>query len=233
MQTFTYITPFEVPQGQEDEFRRQWNDTTELLSRAPGFLASWLYEVSSEIETYVQQHIFNMKRLEQRFRFTSIAEWASIEHFEAAMRSPLVEAKTISFPSYPAPYHLLGGLDKPTEHPPRTGRELTFIVPFEVPEGQEEEMRRQFRAVVEGMERKEGSLGPGLYELDKRAGERLQNMLSGQVARTPFSFINVAEWASIEHYEAAMRSRRDLKPISFMGHGTYYRLAAEYKRSAN
>lgn len=229
MQMFTYIIPFEVPQGQEDEFRQQWHDTTEPFSHAPGFLALRLYEVNPEIEAYVQQHIFNMKWLEQRFSFTSIAEWASIEHFEAVMRSPLVEAKTISFPSYPAPYRLLGGLDGPTEYPPRTGRELTFIVPFEVPEGQEEEMRRQFRAVVEGMERKEGSLGPGLYELDRRAEERLQNSLSGQVARTPFSFVNVAEWKSIEHYEAAMRSRRDLKPISFTGHGTYHRLVAEYR----
>ncbi|HEY7419853.1 MAG TPA: antibiotic biosynthesis monooxygenase, partial [Ktedonobacteraceae bacterium] len=88
---FTYIIPFEVPKGQEDMFHQQWHDMTEPLSHAPGFLSARLYEINPEIEAYVQQHIFHLKWLEQRFRFTSIAEWTSIGHFEAAMRFSRME----------------------------------------------------------------------------------------------------------------------------------------------
>jgi heme-degrading monooxygenase HmoA len=234
MQTLTHIVPFEIPEGQETIFSRQWHDVTEPLSHKSGFLSARLYEISSEVEDYVRHNIHGMKWLdERRFRFINIAEWVSLTHYEAAIRS--VEAKTILFPSYPAYYHLDVGFGETAEsyspHESSAGQEFTFIVPFEVPEGQEEEMCKQFQAVVEGMEHQEGAWGPGLYGMDIQAEKRLQSFFnqpeSGSV-RSPFRFINVAEWASVEHYKAAMRSRHHIKPISFVGHGSYYRIATEY-----
>lgn len=111
---------------------------------------------------------------------------------------------------------------------------LTLIVPFEVPEGQEEEMRQQFKAVVEGMGTVEGSLGPGLYELDPEAEGHLRSFLAEQLgegpdARAQYRFVNVAEWASPAHYITVMNSRRQVKPITFTGHGAYYRAVGAYQ----
>jgi heme-degrading monooxygenase HmoA len=236
MQTLTFIVPFEVPEGQEDVMRKQWHENAQSLSHAAGFLSARLYEINAEVEDYIRQHIPGMYWLRDRFRFVNIAEWVSLSHYEAAIHSPL-ERKTIPFPSYPAYYHLSNVNSRITEagrsRGTRTGQEFTFIIPFEVPEGQEEEMRQQFKAVVDGMGRVEGARGPGLYELDTKAEAHLRSFLSGRIgegpdARAKFRFVNVAEWASVAHYEATMRSRHQVKPISFPGHGAYYRIAAEY-----
>ncbi|MBO0777543.1 MAG: antibiotic biosynthesis monooxygenase [Ktedonobacteraceae bacterium] len=229
MPDLTIIAPFEVPTGQEDILREQWHRGAERLSHMSGFLSARLYEISPEVEEYVQSHITGLKWLEQRFRFVNIARWASAAHYEAALRAPL-DRWPVSFTSYPAFYRLYGGLDRPSvPQEARTGQEFTFIVPFEVPEGQEEEMHSQFQAVVAGMEHREGSLGPGLYELDTEADAHLRPLLSSRLQNSAqFRFVNVAEWASVMHYEATMRSRRHIKPISFTGHGAYYRVAAQY-----
>jgi heme-degrading monooxygenase HmoA len=240
MSKLTFIVPFEVPQGQEAEMRRQWHGAAEPLSHAPGFLSARLYEISTEVEDYMRQHIPGLFWLRDRFRFVNIAGWASLSHYEAAMQSTR-ERKTITFPSYPACYRLAGvsgkiaGSGRPEV--PRTDQAFTFVIPFEVPEGQEEEMRRQFKEVVEGMEHVEGAFGPGLYELDTEAEAHLRSFLSAQAKAIPasepaFRFVNVAEWASVSHYEAAMLSRRQVKPISFPGHGAYYRVVAEYSGSS-
>jgi heme-degrading monooxygenase HmoA len=236
MQKLTFIVPFEVPQGQEEEMHRQWHEAAEPLSHAPGFLSARLYEIDVEVEDYLRQHIPGLFWLRDRFRFVNIAEWASLSHYEAAIHT-LREGKAITFPSYPAYYRLAGVSGKIAEatrpEAPRTEQAFTFIIPFEVPEGQEAEMRRQFKEVVEGMGRVEGSFGPGLYELDTEAEAHLRSFLSAQAREVPaskptFRFVNVAEWASVSHYEAVMLSRRRVKPISFPGHGAYYRVVAEY-----
>jgi heme-degrading monooxygenase HmoA len=240
MQKLTFIVPFEVPEGQETEMRALWHARAERLSHAPGFLSARLYEINSEVEAYLRQNVPGLAWVgEDRFRFVNIAQWASLEQYEAAIRST-GEQKPIAFPSYPAYYRLASGIintvePASTEHS-RTGQEFTFIIPFEVPEGQEEEMRRQFRAVVEGMGRVEGSFGPGLYELDGDVEKHLRGFLveqegQGGDIRETFRFINVAEWASVAHYEATMRSRRQVQPITFTGHGAYYRVVGEYSGS--
>jgi heme-degrading monooxygenase HmoA len=240
MQKLTFIVPFEVPEGREEEMRALWHVRAERLSHASGFLSARLYEINSEVETYLRQNVPGLAWVgEDRFRFVNIAEWASLAHYEAAIRSTS-EQKPIAFPSYPAYYRLASGIVNTVEpvsmEHSRTGQEFTFIIPFEVPEGQEEEMRRQFRAVVEGMERVEGSFGPGLYELDSDVEKHLRSFLveqegKGGNIRATFPFINVAEWASIAHYEAVMRSRRRVQPITFTGHGAYYRVVGEYTGS--
>jgi heme-degrading monooxygenase HmoA len=244
MQPLTFIVPFEVPEGQEDVMRKQWHEAAEPLSHERGFLSARLYEIDNEVEDYVHR-IPGMKWVgERRFRFVNIAEWASLADYEAAIRSRR-EGKPIAFPSYPAYYRLYSNFGKAAEQtaPKRisAGPAFTFIVPFEVPEGQEEDMYRQWNAVITGMGqteggRVEGSFGPGLYELDTEAEKHLRSFLSSQIgegpdARAKFRFVNVAGWASLADYEATLRSRRYMKPISFPGHGSYYRVAAEYSGS--
>jgi heme-degrading monooxygenase HmoA len=237
----TLIVPFEVPQGQEDAMRKQWHAAAEPLSHAPGFLSARLYEIDTNVEDYVRR-IPGMHWVgERRFRFVNIAEWTSLSLYETAIRSRR-EGKPISFPSYPAYYRLYGNFGNTAEHPIlsriASNPAFTFIVPFEVPEGQEDAMYQQWNAVITGMgqaesEPVEGALGPGLYELDTEAEQHLRSFLSSQLgqgpdARAKFRFVNVAAWASLERYEAVLRSRRYTKPISFPGHGSYYRIAAEY-----
>jgi len=241
MQPLTLIVPFEVSEGQENVMRQQWHEAAEPLSHAPGFLSARLYEIDTEVEDYVR-HIPGLQWVgKRRFRFVNIAEWTSLSLYEAAIRSRR-EGKPISFPSYPAYYRIYGDFGKAVQHiasgRPGAGPAFTFIVPFEVPEGQEDAMHQQWNAVITGMGQVEGipvegSFGPGLYEIDTEAEEHLRSFLSSQLgegpdARAKFRFVNVAGWASLERYEAVIRSRRYLKPISFPGHGSYYRVVAEY-----
>src|SRR5579884_3115524 len=134
MQKLTFIVPFEVPEGQEEEMRRQWHEAAEPLSHASGFLSARLYEIDTAVEDYLRQHIPGLFWLRDRFRFVNIAEWASLAHYEAAIHSPL-ERKTITFPSYPAYYRLAGVSGKIAEttrlEAPRTDQAFTFIIPFE------------------------------------------------------------------------------------------------------
>src|SRR5579884_2342578 len=241
MQPLTFIVPFEVPEGQEDAMRKQWHEAAEPLSHKQGFLSARLYEIDTEVEEHVSR-IPGMKWVgERRFRFVNIAEWTSLADYEAAILLRR-KGKPIAFPSYPAYYRLSGNFGKAAEQTASkritAGPAFTFIVPFEVPEGQEEEMHRQWNAVITGMgqtegRRVEGSFGPGLYELDTEAEKHLRSFLSSQVGEGPdagakFRFVNVAGWASRAHYEAALRARRYMKPIAFPGHGSYYRVVAEY-----
>ncbi|GCE31554.1 hypothetical protein KDA_70380 [Dictyobacter alpinus] len=220
----TLIIPFRVPEEQDKIFQQQWPATVESFSHTPGFLRARLYAWSPEVTTYVENHIFNMKWLETRFRFTTIIEWDANTYDRADRHIDLVK-QNISFPSYPAYYRLYGGIGQAVQaerlQEIKTGQEFTFIVPFEVPEGEEEKMREEYRRVVADMARTDGALGPGLYEIDTQA-------VAGLASETPFHFFNVAEWLSVADYKAAMDSRRRIKPITFTGHGTYYRLAATY-----
>jgi quinol monooxygenase YgiN len=240
MQSLTIIAPFEVSEGQRDIFHKQWLKAAEPFSRAPGFLSARLYEINSEVENYVRNNIPGMTWLEDRFRFVNIAEWASLSDYEAVVRAHH-GPRVITFPSYTAYYHLaniFGEKANPLQsQEPRTEQTFTFIVPFEVPEGKEAVIRQEFREIVTdmsaGMQNVEGSHGPGLYEIDTEAEAHLRDFLSEQLQeeRAIFRFVNVAEWASVAHYEAVMRSRHRVKPISFIGHGAYYRVVAEYRGS--
>ncbi|HEY4389641.1 MAG TPA: hypothetical protein VGN34_34805 [Ktedonobacteraceae bacterium] len=235
MQKLTLIVPFEVPEGQEREMRQQWHGIGGQLKHAPGFLSIRLYEVDSEVEAHLKREL-SFRWLEERpagkarFRFVVIAEWASLAQYEAAIRSSL-PGRSLPFPSYLAYYHLAIGSSRPET--PSNEQSFTFIVPFEVPEGQEEEMLQQFREIVEGMGRPEGSFGPGLYERDSEAEAHLRGLLSARIgeerlSKTRFRFVNVARWASLTHYETVIRSRSQAKPISFPSHGAYYRVVDEF-----
>ena len=238
MQTLTLIVPFEVLQGQEEAMKQQWNEAAEPLSHVPGFLSARLYEADDTVEEQLRRELgFDWLKARQagrpRFRFVNIARWASLAHYEAAIGASFLQ-KANSFRSYLAFYRassLISKAAEPTrQERPRSGQEFTLIVPFEVPAGQEEEMHRQFTEVVKDMGPAEGSLGPGLYEIDTEAEAHLRDFISNRAMQGPeqFRFVNVAQWTSLPHYEAAIGSRSQTKPISFPSYPAYYRVSSEY-----
>ncbi|QBD79492.1 hypothetical protein EPA93_27335 [Ktedonosporobacter rubrisoli] len=244
MPELTLIVPFEVPPGQEEDMRRQWHAVAEPLSQAPGFISARLYAVDHELEQYLADKQ-GLRWLEQRpqgrarFSFVNIARWESLERYEAAIRQPS-RGKPIAYPNYPAYYRLarLTGVSagESMAWQPASKSAFTFIVPFAVPTGQEEEMRRQFSAIVTSMEeigRPPGSFGPGLLELDPQVEARLRNFLSEQLgqqeSRPEFNFFNIAEWESPERYVAAIQAMHSrTRPISFTSFPAYYRVVGAY-----
>src|SRR5690242_10594316 len=107
MQTLTLIVPFEVPEGREEEMKQQWHTVAEPLSHAPGFLSARLYQIDTELEAHLRQHIPGLFWLRDRFRFVNIARWASLAQYEAAIFARR-DQKSITFPSYPAYYRIAG-----------------------------------------------------------------------------------------------------------------------------
>jgi hypothetical protein len=79
-----------------------------------------------------------------------------------------------------------------------------------------------------------GALGPGLYELDRdvevlsRVEAESKQGQRAASSQPVFSCIQVAGWASPEQYLTVMRTRANVEPITFPGHGGYYRVVGEY-----
>ncbi len=69
---------------------------------------------------------------------------------------------------------------------------VVLINPFEVPVGQEEEFLKRWREAAEYLRH-----APGF------ASTRLHESLDPQAR---FRFVNVAEWESAQHFQAAMRT---------------------------
>ncbi|QBD78984.1 antibiotic biosynthesis monooxygenase [Ktedonosporobacter rubrisoli] len=88
------INPFEVPLGQEENFRQGWQAAAEHLRQAPGFISTRLHESLDK---------------EARFRFINVAEWESPQHFQAAMRSEAMAQvrQHMHFTAYPALYQVI------------------------------------------------------------------------------------------------------------------------------
>src|SRR3982074_3636531 len=69
---------------------------------------------------------------------------------------------------------------------------IVLINPFEVPQGQEEAFLKGWHAAAEHLQQAPGFLSTQLHEsLDPQA---------------KFRFVNVAEWESPQHFQAAMRT---------------------------
>lgn len=88
------INPFEVPEGQEEAFRKGWQEAAERLQQAPGFLSTRLHESMDP---------------QARFRFVNVAEWESPQHFQAAMSSPAFQQVRSQMPwvAYPTLYQIV------------------------------------------------------------------------------------------------------------------------------
>ena len=74
----------------------------------------------------------------------------------------------------------------------KTMQTVVLINPFEVPASKEEEFREAWREAAEYLRHEPGFLSTRLHEsLDSEA---------------KFRFVNVAEWESPQHFQAAMRT---------------------------
>jgi heme-degrading monooxygenase HmoA len=96
MQAVQEITPFEVPEGKDEEFLKAWSHAAEQVRQAPGVLSVHLHE-SLDPET--------------KFRFVVVTRWESLQFLEAA-RSQINQAfvemrRQVPFAAYPAEYRLL------------------------------------------------------------------------------------------------------------------------------
>ena len=70
MESVVLINPFEVPQGQEEEFLARWQEAADHLRRQDGFVATRLHQSLDP---------------GARFRFVNVAEWRSPDDFRRAV----------------------------------------------------------------------------------------------------------------------------------------------------
>ena len=93
MASVVLINPFEVPEGNDDDFLRGWEAAAEYMSAQPGFLNSRLHRALSP---------------NPRFRFVNVAEWASPQDFQAAVTSErFQELARGGAPSHPSLYEVV------------------------------------------------------------------------------------------------------------------------------
>src|ERR1700674_2140984 len=99
---------------------------------------------------------------------------------------------------------------------------VILINPFEVPAGQEEEFLTQWREAAEHLRHEPGFLSTRLHEsLDPQA---------------KFRFVNVAEWESPQHFQAAMRTEafeQISQKMPFTASPALYRVIAEEQKPSS
>ena len=88
------INPFEVPEGQEQEFLRHWQAAAALLRDAAGFISTRLHQSLDP---------------QAKFWFINVAEWESPQHFQAAIRTEAFQeiARKMPFAAYGALYRVI------------------------------------------------------------------------------------------------------------------------------
>ena len=93
----TLINPFEVSDGTADEdFLRGWERAADYMRQQPGFVNSRLHRALAP---------------DARYRFINVAEWASPQHFQAAVSSERFrEIAKGAGPSSPALYQVVRSL---------------------------------------------------------------------------------------------------------------------------
>jgi quinol monooxygenase YgiN len=96
---------------------------------------------------------------------------------------------------------------------------IVLINPFEVPQGQEEAFLKGWHAAAEHLRQAPGFLSTRLHEsLDPQAR---------------FRFVNVAEWESPQHFQAAMGTEafeQISRKIPFTASPALYRVIAEEQK---
>jgi heme-degrading monooxygenase HmoA len=90
------INPFEVAKGKEKEALAMWDRFAEYFRRQPGYVSSKLHRAINP---------------DARFHLVTVAEWASPNHFTAALRNPelqhIMKAATDYSPNYPGLYEVI------------------------------------------------------------------------------------------------------------------------------
>jgi quinol monooxygenase YgiN len=94
MQPVILINAFEVPPGQEEQFRQAWHEAAEYMRHAPGARSTRLHESLDP---------------GAKFRFVNVAEWESAEHFQAAIRTEAFQqiSQKMPFTAHPALYRVI------------------------------------------------------------------------------------------------------------------------------
>lgn len=69
MSKVTLINSFHVPAGREDAFFERWREVNRYMRDKPGYISHKLHRSLST---------------EAPYRFVNVAEWDSVEHFNAA-----------------------------------------------------------------------------------------------------------------------------------------------------
>ena len=92
----TLINPFEVPAGKEAEALAFWEKAAAFMKQQPGFISTRLHRALVPWA---------------RFQLINLAEWESVEHFEAVANNPefqaLVGPYMEVFPHYPGLYEVI------------------------------------------------------------------------------------------------------------------------------
>ena len=90
------INPFEVPKGKEAAALKMWEKAAEYMKKQPGFVSTRLHRALAP---------------DARFYLINIAEWESVENFQAAISSDefkkLTEGSMEEFPHYPGLYEVI------------------------------------------------------------------------------------------------------------------------------
>ena len=96
MANITVINPFEVPQGREDEALSMWEAFAEYFRKQPGYISTKLHKAINP---------------DAKFHLVNIAEWESVEAFQAALSNPELQniAKDLpsDIPHYPGLYEVI------------------------------------------------------------------------------------------------------------------------------
>ena len=90
------INPFEVPKGKEEQALAVWDKFAEYFRKQPGYISAKLHRAVNP---------------DARFHLVTFAEWASADHFLAALQSPELQAiakeSKDDFPNYPGLYEVI------------------------------------------------------------------------------------------------------------------------------
>ena len=90
------INPFEVPESKEKEALAFWEEAADLMRKQPDFISTRLHKA---VVPWA------------RFRLINVAEWESVEHFEAVINSEefkkLTDPYMEVFPHYPGLYEVV------------------------------------------------------------------------------------------------------------------------------
>jgi heme-degrading monooxygenase HmoA len=96
MAAVTLVNCFEVPAGREDEFFALWEQVNAYMRKKPGYLAHNLHRSLTP---------------NAPFRFVNVAQWASVEQFQAAhddgFRALVSQPEWAPFRSTPALYEVV------------------------------------------------------------------------------------------------------------------------------
>ena len=96
MSTVILINPFEVPEGKEAKALATWERVRDWMKRQPGYISTRLHRAVTP---------------DARFKLINVAEWESVEAFQAAVNHKefleLTQGVMEEFPHFPALYEVI------------------------------------------------------------------------------------------------------------------------------